>query len=238
MNIIEKLIAESPIPFPSSQRERLLKLAEKIGKENNHPTKPGKFNLEVDPKNTGETAAQRAIYNSKYAEIPDGKNITWIDMELPVVLSNNPRRRCLDIIGKDDNDNYYLVELKYGKNGDNPIYALLELLCYHLIIKDNFNELDKKKVWHSNKNKDYKFSWQSFGSDKTILAVAANKEYWEKYREKSSYSLTKNKSFFDRIKSEMKVKIQFFSFANLIEPVESAEKYSPSLENNRWEEIS
>lgn len=231
---IDGLIGEAK--FPESQKKRLWKLAEGIDPQVTHPTKPKKFSLKVNQKNTGETAAQRAIYNAEYAKIADGRNITWIDIELPVVFSGKGRRPCLDIIGKDDDENYYLVELKYGKTGNNPIYALLELLCYYLIIGKNASELNAYKVWRP----DSKFSWDSFGNDKTILIVAANEEYWAKYKKESSYSLKKSKSFFDKIESEIKVKIQFFSFANLAPaPDNIAKSYEPELlDNNKcWEEI-
>jgi hypothetical protein len=93
-----------------------------------YPTQPGKPNLDRI-RSTAETAFQRAIFNGAYSILQfhdHEKTIHWLDLELPVTLSANPRRKCVDLIGKVDHQPT-LCELKFMNRSasDEPKYAIL-----------------------------------------------------------------------------------------------------------------
>ena len=118
---------------------------------NTHPSKPGKPNFDKIKADT-EVAFQRAIYNGTNTHLQnesESEIVKWIDIEIPVVLSKNRRRPCVDIIGS-NNDKLVLCELKFKKKSnprDTPYYAVFELLIYYYFVRSYYEDLDEENVF-------------------------------------------------------------------------------------------
>lgn len=200
-------------------------------------TKPGKLSLE-NIKSTGETAYQRAIFLSKKTTLKSSGEVAWNDLELPVVFSGNSRRRCVDLIGTLSDNTPVLCELKFTSSNtyhsNSPIYAVVELLIYYYLIKDNCEELDKKEVFHKDE-KVISFKWRDFNSD-SIFIIGANKKYWDYWLNRYE----KQKNEVDLWLKSLPLKIHFFSSDdfNFKEQKRNEEKYTPSvLGKNEWTEV-
>lgn len=125
-----------------------------------HESSPGKFTEQVNCKNKGETAYQRAIILSGQSKIEGWGDAKWLDIELPVIFGDSSRRRSLDLIGH-VGDKKVLVELKYDANlpkskskakphTNSPLYAFFEVLIYYFHILRNAEALQKGEIWHQN----------------------------------------------------------------------------------------
>ncbi len=135
---------------------------------------------------TGENAYHRAFLKKKYAklELKNVPTITlhWLDIEVPVVLSESSRKPCLDMIGKINGSSFVIAELKV-KRGTSPFDAIRELLFYAIHAKEN-NKNGKKLESHKNiisKNgtKSPILSYWENYSDAKYLIVAAPNDYWD-----------------------------------------------------------
>lgn len=146
-----------------------------------HPSTPGKFSEVI--KDTSEKAFQRAILLEGKTTIDDSKTeITWYDIELPVVLNRNSRRSCIDLIGF-DTTRFVLVELKFNNKSDSPISATRELLEYYRLICKNADLLDKYSIHHKNNVcKKNSWQWNSIVKSNPLLIIAANESYWNHWK--------------------------------------------------------
>ena len=137
----------------------------------NKPNKPRDFSMKI--RSTTETAFQRAIWGSKTSKV-GRTTVTWIDIELPVNQSGNPRGRCIDLIGIDDQKEYVICELKFGKNTkDAPAKAAKQVNEYLKFIQDNRNSLQPP-----HKKARLPIDWRKVAAKSTRKIVAANKDYW------------------------------------------------------------
>lgn len=212
-----------------------------------HPSKPGKPNLQ-GIKSVTEVAFQRGIYNGATTNLienllDDDKIINWIDLELPVVLSKNRRRFCIDIIGS-TKDKLVLCELKFNKLGanpsDNPMYAIFELLIYYHFVRNNFKDLDELKIFHnlpSNKN----FNWEKYLKNSVpLLLVTANASYWKYWLNRKNYKteLLKEVSVLEK---ELHIEIQLYETddEDFLEQKKMGdnESYSPKVASNIWTKL-
>ncbi|RKX23105.1 MAG: hypothetical protein DRP35_00250 [Candidatus Zixiibacteriota bacterium] len=147
-----------------------------------------------DFKSNSETGYQRAIFNTKFSHLTfssgKDKNINWLDLELPVELRNQSRKKCIDLIGKID-DKPIICELKYKpkdskSNSDRPEYGIFELIIYYYLILCNNEKLNNNKVHHNSKEIS-DFNWNNIINEKPLLILAANKKYWENWFDKKTY---------------------------------------------------
>lgn len=199
-------------------------------------TRPGKASL-GDIRSIGETAYQRAVFLSENTALtPLNEVVTWNDLELPIVFSKSSRRRCIDLIGRLQDKTPVLCELKYASqksNSNSPIYAVIELLIYYYLINDNCEELDNKKVFHTNSRGTFK--WSDFNSN-SILIVGANKKYWDYWQKRYE----KQKGEIDLWLKDLPIKVRFFSSDDFDFKKQKGnkEKYTPSVsENTEWTEV-
>lgn len=201
--------------------------------EGKYPTKPGEPDKEIH--STGETAYQRAVVYSKRTKLDTLGEIEWKDFELPVVFNKNPRRRCVDLIGKLENNVPVLCELKYAteKNKSNsPVYAAIEMLIYYYFIRRNNKMLEEEGVFHG---KEETFKWSDFNGN-SILVVGANRSYWQYWvdrykRQNINIELWRN---------SLPVNISFFSSDdfNFQKQKGGEEPYLPSvLGKTEWTEV-
>lgn len=213
----------------------LAEIVDKYKKEQYHTT-PSKFSFN-SIRTTGETAYQRAIFLSKKATLENLGEVAWNDLELPVVFGKNSRRRCVDLIGTLSNSTSVLCELKYASqkscsSTDSPVYAVIELLIYYYLIRDNNEELDKKKVFHKNEQV-IPFKWSDFNYN-SIFIVGANKKYWNYWLKR--YEKQEIGSWLE----SLPLKVRFFSSENFCfkEQKGNKEEYTPSvLGKTEWTEV-
>jgi hypothetical protein len=205
-----------------------------------HPSKPGKPNLDKIKADT-EVAFQRAIYNGTNTHLQNESEIVkWIDIEIPVVLSENRRRPCVDIIGT-NNDKLVLCELKFNKKSnpnDSPYYAIFELLIYYYFVRCNYKDLDKENIFHdlpTTKN----FRWEEYLKNSTAqLLVAANDSYWKYYLKRKNYE-NELLNEISILENELQIKIQLFKTVDedFLKQKESNLTYKPNVTSNIWKRI-
>lgn len=133
-------------------------------------SKPGEFGS-ADQDKVTETNWQREIFDTE----PD----YWYDFELPigqVVECGKVTKVCrVDLVGMIES-HPVICELKYTEKAGQPFDALLQLLAYYCMIKQNANLLDENKIHHTNRNKE--FCWGDIANNNPILMLRANSEYW------------------------------------------------------------
>jgi hypothetical protein len=62
--------------------------------------------------------------------------VTWLDLELPVVLVKASRKRSVDLFAQLEDGSSLIVELKFAKRESAPVagnaadYAIMEVLTY------------------------------------------------------------------------------------------------------------
>lgn len=213
--------------------DTLRKSVENYTKREYH-TKPGNFSNEI--RSTGETAYQRAIFQSGKTTLNTLSEVSWRDLELPVLFSKNSRRRCVDLIGTSDENVPVLCELKFASqigNSGSPIYAAIELLIYYYLIQDNYQELDAKKVFRGNLRS---FRWEDFNLS-SIFIVGANEKYWRFWQKRYE----KRKNEVESWLNSLPLIIRFFSSANINfkEQKGTQKQYTPSLSGKTdWTEVS
>ncbi len=149
-----------------------------------HRTKPGCFSTMVSVRNRGETAFQRAIYGSRKAivDLQDGEQdeISWKDIELPVVFSRKARRNCIDLIGRGSKLGSFLCELKFDSDPSTghaalADYAIFQSLLYYRNVALNYADLDREKVYR----KPDDFRWKEVAESRMVMIIG-NHNAWNK----------------------------------------------------------
>ena len=210
--------------------------------KSDYKTKPGKASMEI--RSVGETAFQRAIFLSRKSKIDfnSKKDILWKDLELPVILTESPRRNCVDLIGNIGNQ-LVICELKFMKktssSSDSPWYAVLELLIYYYMILENCNKLDKGKVYHE--NIQGKFEWKGILSPKPLLIVVANEEYWNCWlkKQKNAYR-SRLLGWLENLNKELRTEVFLVKTPDVDfedQKGASGKAYLPEIETHIWKKI-
>ena len=112
------------------------------------------------------------MYRSHKAAVrsQDGvqEDITWIDIELPVVFSGVARRRSIDLIGHSPKAGSFLCELKFNREpgpATLPDYAILQAILYYRSVAISHTDLDKENVYR----KPAAFRWKDVKESKREL---------------------------------------------------------------------
>lgn len=206
-----------------------------------HPSSPKKPNLD-NIAATGERAYQRGIVNEKFTLLDDKKDtplekVTWLDLELPVVLGKSPRRMSIDLIGSLDGIPV-LCELKYNErsNSDHPIYAIVELLTYRYFIQCNYEKLDEYDVHHHLVIEDFKWSVIAKNPFPKLI-IAANKKYWDYWFTKMKKSDLVRQTF--NLGCELDTNIHLFESVDedYIKQKGNSSHYRPTISSNVWTKI-
>lgn len=206
-----------------------------------YPSAPGKAKVN-NIKSTGEKAFQRAIFNGKetvldYKEQGSSEVVKWFDLELPVILNQNSRRRCLDLIGF-SNNTPVICELKYNEAApsNQPIYAVVELLIYYYFIHCNYQKLDKYNIHHHLVSNDFK--WEAIANNPhPKLLVAANRKYWNYWFKKiDKDTLVKQIA---KLSKELDSEIYLFEAPDedFVLQKNSQSAFNPAITSNIWREI-
>ncbi len=144
------------------------------------PAHPGDFVASVANWDS-ETGYQRKILRS-LVSIIGKEQVSWCDIEIPVVFGNYPRRPCLDLLGHVNGNKLVICELKYGLNGDNPLIAGAQILFYYFMILSNLDNFRVNNILHTNAINPENIHWEySEDNDRIEILVAANQNYWEQY---------------------------------------------------------
>ena len=196
----------------------------------NQPTKkfstPGYVSTNI--KDTNEKALQRALL-MQGTSLLDGKEVKWLDIELPIEFTDNSRRKCVDLIGKDNDGQLYLCELKFSGNSDTPRDAESQLLEYFELIKYNAQKLEDNNIHHK---KQESFSWMELALSSIKLCIMADATYWCKWENKVEKVKLKHP---DEVKC-FAIDIDSNIFANQL-AVNGGELYTPSLVENHWHSL-
>lgn len=215
--------------------DTLRQLVEDYKKKEYH-TKPKEFSKK-EISTTGETAYQRAIFLSEKTKLNTIGEVVWNDLELPVVFNESPRRRCIDLVGTLNDKTSVLCELKFASkksNSNSPIYAAIELLIYYYLILDNYEELDKKKVFHKNGKP---FKWSNFNHN-PILIVGANDKYWTYWQKRYKKRKNEIESWCRSLSSLITIRFSSSPDFDFEEQKGTKEKYEPSVSDKReWTEV-
>lgn len=205
-----------------------------------YPTQPGKPNLDRI-RSTTETAFQRAIFNGAYSILQfhdHEKTIHWVDLELPVTLSANPRRKCVDLIGQIDHQPT-LCELKFMDRSasDEPKYAAFELATYYYFVLCNYDKLDAGKV-HHDLDRQNVFAWQEVVREEPLLLVAANEKYWADWLGRKGYRDDLSK-LVKRLNAELQTSLCLFQLEDIDFKRQKGNKdtYKPVVSSRYWKQL-
>ena len=145
-----------------------------------HKTDPRRY-TEIIGNEDCETGYQRKIMRSKLSEI-DNEQVHWCDIEIPVVFGTAARRNCLDLLGNIKRNILVICELKYGRDGDNPLVAGAQVLFYYYMILSNVENFEVNNILHINSVNPENIHWEyAKDHDRIETLVVANKNYWERY---------------------------------------------------------
>lgn len=218
------------------ERENLISLLNTEFED--YKSKPSRPNLNAIS-SIGETAFQRAIFNSKIVKLYD-TNITieWIDLEIPITLNKSSRRSCIDLIGK-TTEELILVELKYlsSSKSNNPYYGVLELSIYLYLLKENYKNLDKYKVYHKLSSMD-NFCWSTYLDKNQIKMIfVANNDYFNYWIER--IDKTKLENLLKSIKEFFNIKYEIYETVNedFKKQKENKNTYKPLISSNYWKKV-
>lgn len=130
--------------------------------------------------NSGETKWQRELYDR------EPTRVLWYDIELPIGQKQSPKSRWIstrvDMIGELDG-RPIICELKKCNKKEDPLDALIQLLAYYSMIKQNAKLLDSGNIHHTNA-RNGKFRWVDIANNPILMLLADEKGYWS-YWEKS-----------------------------------------------------
>lgn len=174
---------------------------------------------------TTETALQRSIIANEQSFV-DGKIITWLDIELPVDKLRKARGHCIDLIGKTDDDEYIICELKFGKDSatDSPCRAADEVMNYLQYIRENYPSLDRDDNIHHTNGKH--FYWKDVAR-KGRPIIAANDAYWSYWIKHREVSIPTDIPCFS-----LNVDVQYFKKLR-----NDREKYEPVIQDLTWKRL-
>lgn len=195
-------------------------------KQNKKLSTPGYVSTNI--KDTNERALQRALLKQG-TSLLDGKEVKWLDIELPIEFTDNSRRKCVDLIGKDNDGQLYLCELKFSGNSDTPRDAESQLLEYFELIKNNAQKLEDNNIHHK---KQESFSWMELALSSIKLCIMADATYWCKWENKVEKVKLQHP---DEVKC-FAIDIDSNIFANQ-RAVNGGELYTPSLVENHWHSL-
>ena len=195
-------------------------------KQNKKLSTPGYVSTNI--KDTNERALQRALLKQG-TSLLDGKEVKWLDIELPIEFTDNSRRKCVDLIGKDNDGQLYLCELKFSGNSDTPRDAESQLLEYFELIKYNAQKLEDNNIHHK---KQESFSWMELALSSIKLCIMADATYWCKWENKVEKVKLQHP---DEVKC-FAIDIDSNIFANQ-RAVNGGELYTPSLVENHWHSL-
>jgi len=245
-NIIKDLIddyeekgSKSKFITQKTEIEPLKKLMQKLddvntqGNDDKWKSNINKTDLDeiAEIKGCKECAYQRAIFNLKEAHYNDNK-IKWIDYEVPVIINNNARRKCIDLIGNYDNEGKQVIcELKYTSNdssrSNTPYYSIVELLLYAYFVDKNKEKLKKYDIHHKN----CEIAWEKFTGSNTSLIVMANKDYWKYWLKRLKREDLEN--FVKKIRNDLEVSLDLLECPNPNKPFNdnkiSVVRYKPEM---------
>jgi hypothetical protein len=244
-NELEKIISNNS--KISANKNLKNKLEDLKYTEESHPSNPKSLSKNGIA-DVGEKAFQRGIYYGEstslnYSSLKPLEKITWIDIEIPVVLSNKSRRPCIDIIGTTES-NLILCELKHSKEKINPtespIYAVYELLIYYYFVRCNFKNLDIEKVYRPIAQ-EKEFNWEKYLKDSVpLLLVTANASYWKYWFKRENYKTELLKEIAD-LEKKLHLEIQLFETEDedFVEQKKKGEneRYTPIVESKIWTKI-
>jgi hypothetical protein len=145
-----------------------------------HQTIPHRYTENIGNEDC-ETGYQRKIISSRISEI-DKEQVCWCDIEIPVVFGTAARRNCLDLLGHVNGNKLVICELKYGRNGDNPLIAGAQILFYYFMILSNIENFKVNNILHTNAINPENIHWEyAKDNDRIEILVAANQNYWKRY---------------------------------------------------------
>lgn len=196
----------------------------------NQPTKklstPGYVSTNI--KDTNEKALQRALL-MQGTSLLDGKEVKWLDIELPIEFTDNSRRKCVDLIGKDNDGQLYLCELKFSGNSDTPRDAESQLLEYFELIKYNAQKLEDNNIHHK---KQESFSWIELALSYPKLCIMADATYWCKWENKVDSVKLQHPDLVECLAIDIDSNVFAGQRAE-----QGGEHYTPSLEENHWHSL-
>jgi hypothetical protein len=142
---------------------------------------PAPLSLEIA--DTGEKAYQRAFFLARSTRIRGSRegiiDAAWLDIEVPVVNNNSPRRPCLDMIGHVQGTPSMIVELKKA-GGQSPFHAIREVISYAQCAQNNHLSLKSHpKFMASGKSGIIPEYWPEYKGK--YLVVGGPDLYWNRW---------------------------------------------------------
>ncbi|QKC85771.1 hypothetical protein [Mesorhizobium sp. NZP2077] len=94
-----------------------------------------------DTSNRAEEWLARRLYQQGKLRLPDGNLLQLIDYQFPLKAARSDAGiGKIDLVGICEGS-FGLVELKVGRSNESPVVALLELLAYAAVVRDNLEAI-------------------------------------------------------------------------------------------------
>jgi len=197
--------------------------------------------LRLDIQSTSEAAYQRAFFRQRSTRISGSTDapidITWLDIEVPVVPGNTGRRHALDMIGAVDGTPSVIAELK-GVNGTSPFNAIQEVLSYGCRAREHYKQLmSHPRATSSLGDIEISKYWPTY--DGKYLIVGAPEQYWVKWKAHWELVLAVGSKWF--VQSGLRGhRLIFAAFPAVDFKKQKARQrlYTPAAAENHWSVIS
>jgi len=97
--------------------------------------------------NRGEEWLARRLYAQQELVLPDGDQLQLLDYQFPLKAARSDVGvGKVDLVGVTRDGTFGLVELKIGGSTENPVLALLEVLAYGAIVRDNLPTISSEAL--------------------------------------------------------------------------------------------
>lgn len=145
--------------------------------------KINKFHGKIPISNKSEAAIRNALYSIGMIKIniSRGKtlNIRLIGFEIPLETGKN-RGKCVDLIGYDQDHNFYIIELKIGSCVTTLADVVKQIIDYENIILDKSTGTTIKDLIQSEFNERNHLSYFKFTPTKIFKVILCERNYYKK----------------------------------------------------------
>ena len=198
-------------------------------------SKPNPLDLQIG--DIKEKAYQRAFFLQKRVRVQGAAHgdvcVDWLDIEVPVIEGDKPRRPSLDMIGFVDGMSHLIAELK-GPEGESPFHAIQELLSYACCARDNHARLVSHPSWKNGKEHgQIPNYWPEYKGK--YLVVSGPREYWNKWRDQLALIAAAGSSWLiDSGLRGHRLILAEFDDENFAAQRMAESKYAPQVKSNIW----
>jgi hypothetical protein len=124
--------------------------------------------------NRKEEQLAKRLHQQNELTLPDGDQIRFLDYQFPLkAVRADVGVGKIDLVGLTRDGAFSVIELKIGESTESPVIALLEVLAYKAIVRDNLSNISAEAI-SADKCQRPLTEVRAF--------IMAPLEYWEKWQ--------------------------------------------------------